>query len=105
MTADEPTPRITRVNIAEAKAKLSQLLDRALAGEEVVICRSGRPVARLSPVDEQRRRPFGVAAHWTIDDAALLAGADEAEAALAEGIGTDAVGLSPGRAGGSTPGG
>ena len=34
---------IVQVNIAEAKAKLSSLLDRALAGEEIVIARAGNP--------------------------------------------------------------
>ena len=38
-----------QVNIAEAKAKLSSLLDQALAGEEVVIARAGKPLARLTP--------------------------------------------------------
>jgi prevent-host-death family protein len=38
------------VNIYEAKAKLSALLDKALAGEEVVIARAGKPVARLTPI-------------------------------------------------------
>ncbi len=31
-----------QVNIAEAKAKLSELLDRALGGEEIVIARAGK---------------------------------------------------------------
>jgi prevent-host-death family protein len=35
------------VNIAEAKAKLSQLVDLAERGEEVVIARHGRPVAKI----------------------------------------------------------
>jgi prevent-host-death family protein len=35
------------VNIYDAKTHLSQLVDRATAGEEVVISRNGRPVARL----------------------------------------------------------
>jgi antitoxin (DNA-binding transcriptional repressor) of toxin-antitoxin stability system len=37
-----------KVNIYEAKTKLSQLVDRAAAGEEIIIARAGRPVARLS---------------------------------------------------------
>ena len=37
----------SQINVAEAKAKLSELLDRALAGEEIVIARAGRPLARL----------------------------------------------------------
>ncbi len=43
----------TQFNIAEAKAKLSELLDRALAGEEIVIARAGKPLARLTPVRNQ----------------------------------------------------
>ncbi len=34
-------------NVYEAKTHLSQLLDRAAAGEEIIIARAGRPVARL----------------------------------------------------------
>jgi prevent-host-death family protein len=34
----------------EAKTKLSQLVERAEAGEEIVIARNGKPVARLVPV-------------------------------------------------------
>lgn len=44
------------VNVYEAKTHLSQLLDRAAAGEEIVIARSGRPVARLVPLDQTRER-------------------------------------------------
>ena len=38
------------VNVHEAKTHLSRLLDQALAGEEVVIMRSGRPLVKLTPV-------------------------------------------------------
>jgi prevent-host-death family protein len=38
-----------RVNIYEAKTHLSRLVDRVEAGEEIVIARAGRPVARLVP--------------------------------------------------------
>ena len=34
-------------NIYEAKSRLSQLVDRAANGEEIIIARAGRPVARL----------------------------------------------------------
>ena len=36
-----------QVNVLEAKTQLSRLLDRAEAGEEVIIARAGHPVARL----------------------------------------------------------
>ena len=40
-----------QVNILEAKNKLSQLVKRAQAGEEVVIANRGKPVARLVPTE------------------------------------------------------
>ncbi|WBU63585.1 type II toxin-antitoxin system Phd/YefM family antitoxin [Paracoccus aerodenitrificans] len=39
-----------QMNIAEAKAKLSELIAAAEGGQEVVIARGGHPVARLVPV-------------------------------------------------------
>ena len=38
------------VNIHEAKTHLSRLVDRAAAGEEIVIAKAGVPVAKLGPV-------------------------------------------------------
>ena len=38
------------VNIHAAKTHLSRLVDQAAAGEEIVIARAGRPVARLVPL-------------------------------------------------------
>jgi prevent-host-death family protein len=43
------------VNVYEAKTHLSQLLDRAASGEEIVIARAGRPVARLVALAESPR--------------------------------------------------
>lgn len=45
---------------------LSRLLDRALAGEEVVVTRSGRPVAKLIPLPREPRRPGRLAGKLTI---------------------------------------
>jgi len=39
-----------KINIHDAKTRLSQLVERAEAGEEIVIARAGRPVARLGPL-------------------------------------------------------
>lgn len=44
------------VNVHEAKTHLSRLLDQALAGEEVVIMRAGKPLVRLTPVETSRKR-------------------------------------------------
>ncbi len=47
-------------NVHEAKTHLSRLLERAEAGEEIIIARSGRPVAKLVPYQAQRApRQFG----------------------------------------------
>lgn len=45
----------TSVTLAEAKARLSELTERAAAGEEVIITKRGRPVGRLSQVTLPRR--------------------------------------------------
>jgi prevent-host-death family protein len=41
------------VNMHEAKTHLSRLVERVAAGEEIVIARSGKPVAKLVPYAEQ----------------------------------------------------
>jgi prevent-host-death family protein len=41
---------MTQVGMHEAKTKLSQLVERAEAGEEIVIARNGKPVARLMAI-------------------------------------------------------
>ena len=46
------------VNLYDAKTKLSELVDRAAAGEEVIIAKAGKPVARLVPL-QVRERVFG----------------------------------------------
>ena len=41
-----------RANVHEAKSQLSKLIERAEAGEEVIIARNGRPVVRLTPIEK-----------------------------------------------------
>lgn len=45
----------TTVPLRDAKAHLSQLTERAAAGEDIVISKRGRPVARLSAVVQKRK--------------------------------------------------
>lgn len=47
---------MTQVNVHEAKTNLSRLLNRVVEGEEIVIAKAGKPVARLVPI-ERRPRP------------------------------------------------
>jgi prevent-host-death family protein len=56
-----------RVQIAEAKAHLSALVERVEAGEEIVITRRSKPVARLVPEPQPRRAAVDVfRAAWTL---------------------------------------
>jgi prevent-host-death family protein len=61
---------MTQVNVHEAKTHLSRLLDQALAGEEIVIMRSGKPLVRLAPVETApSRRMLGTAkGEFTVPD-------------------------------------
>lgn len=47
-----------QVSVAEAKAHLSEILDRVEAGEEVVITRRGRAIARLRAEASSKRKPL-----------------------------------------------
>ena len=50
-----------QVNIHEAKTELSKLVERAEAGEEVLIARAGKPVAKLVPLNRGHgRRKLGL---------------------------------------------
>ena len=60
----------TVVNVHEAKTHLSRLLDRAAAGEEIVVARAGRPVARLVALAPARapRTPGSLRGRVTISN-------------------------------------
>ena len=49
---------VMEVNIHEAKTHLSRLLERVAIGEEVIIAKAGKPVAKLVPIEEPRKRRF-----------------------------------------------
>jgi len=69
------------VNIHDAKTHLSRLVERVEAGEEIVIARAGRPVARLAPLRPRSspRRPglwrgrVKLAVDFDVPDEGLLA--------------------------------
>jgi len=58
------------VNIHEAKTHLSRLLERVALGEEVIIAKAGKPVAKLVRLDDQaKRRVLGSAkGEFTVPD-------------------------------------
>lgn len=67
------------VNIHAAKTHLSRLLERVEAGEDVVIGRAGKPIARIVPyVEIPRKRWFGAMR----DEIRILPGFDEADAEI-----------------------
>lgn len=67
---------MTAVNIHEAKTHLSRLLVRVVAGEEVIIAKAGKPVARLVPFEDQVPRRVGG------QDSGLFAVPDDFDAPL-----------------------
>lgn len=81
------------VNVGEAKAHLSELLDRAAAGEEIVIARAGMPLARLAPLEKRAPRHPGALADWDIPDDLFLEPADPADLDAAERLHTDEFGV------------
>ena len=77
------------INLNDAKTNLSQLVRRASEGEEIVIARFGKPMARLVPLATQEKRPFGYARHLDIPDDLFLEPTDPEEVAAANGEYTD----------------
>ncbi|WP_411288541.1 type II toxin-antitoxin system Phd/YefM family antitoxin [Phenylobacterium sp.] len=68
-----------QVNIAEAKAKLSELVARAEAGEDVIIARGGKPIVtlKLLPAVAKAKRVAGAWAHLgRLEDPYLFLGSD-----------------------------
>jgi len=64
------TPQM--VNIYEAKTQLSKLVDLAAAGQDIVIARNGKPIARLTTIDQPNKKPivYGLlqGKGWIADD-------------------------------------
>jgi prevent-host-death family protein len=45
------------LNLYDAKTQLSSLVELAAAGEEIIIAKNGRPLAKLGPIQPVRRKP------------------------------------------------
>jgi prevent-host-death family protein len=58
------------VNVHEAKTHLSKLLERAHAGEEIIIAKNGEPYARLGPLEHPKPRQPGLL-KGSVEDAAI----------------------------------
>jgi prevent-host-death family protein len=68
-----------RANVHEAKTRFSELLERAHAGEEVVIAKAGRPYARLVPVVDAGDRQPGTFRGQIAGDVLGPVGADDSD--------------------------
>jgi len=58
MAPKSQPPKVTphaMINIAAAKARLPELVERAARGEEIVLARAGKPKARLVPLADGRK--------------------------------------------------
>ena len=55
---------MTTVNIHAAKTQLSRLVEQAAAGEEIIIAKAGKPIAKLGPLasSAQKKRRLGLLA-------------------------------------------
>ncbi len=60
---------MTNVNVYEAKSKLSHLLNLVQQGEEVIISRAGKPMARLVAYSTSSRKPGRLEGQGRLDDA------------------------------------
>ena len=56
------------INVHEAKTRLSELLLRVEQGEEFVIARAGKPIARLSKIERSSRSPGYLGPEFRLDD-------------------------------------
>ena len=61
---------MTKVNMHEAKSRLSKLVEIAKNGEDVVIAKNGKPEARIIPYEESKSDWFGMDAGkgWIAED-------------------------------------
>ena len=59
-TGNEPAPGARTMKASEFKAKCLKLMDEvAESGDEIIITKNGKPVAKLAPFRERPKTPFG----------------------------------------------
>jgi prevent-host-death family protein len=75
----------TTLNLYEAKTQLSKLVERAAAGEEIVIAKAGKPKARLVPVEDPPKRELGFMEGISLPDSFFFDPLPEEELKLWEG--------------------
>lgn len=84
-------------NVHDAKTHLSRLIDRAHAGEEIVLAKAGKPYAKLVPIDPPAAKPKREPGGWpelrNIPDSVWFDPLPESELELWEGKRLEKYGL------------
>ncbi len=97
--AEAPAPLSGPVTIGEFRARLAEMTDRVLAGEEVVVLRGTTPVARFVPVEPRPRKRLGTLNELLSQDElrdldrAIGTPLSDDEQRIMEGQGTDELGI------------
>ena len=98
-SAETPAPLPGPVTIGEFRARLAEMTDRVLAGEEVVVLRGSTPVARFVPVEPRPRKRLGTLKEFLSEGErrelreAMAASLPEADRRAIAGEGTDDLGI------------
>ena len=98
-TAKPPPPLPGPVTIGEFRARLAEMTDRVLGGEEVVVLRGTQPVARFVPIEPRPPKRFGTLNDYLSEDErraldeAVSAPLPEADHRAIAGEGTDDLGI------------
>jgi prevent-host-death family protein len=69
MTKSREDETMKTVNVHDAKTHFSQLLDAALAGEEIIIAKAGTPCVKLVPILAAPRKPGALKGKGYVTDA------------------------------------
>lgn len=59
---------MAQFNLAEAKAHFSELVQKAMRGEEVIVAKENHPVVRIVPIKPARRKPGTGKGIWIAPD-------------------------------------
>lgn len=59
---------MAQFSVAEAKAHFSELIRKAMRGEEVIVAKENRPVVKIVPIRPPRRKPGAVKGIWMSPD-------------------------------------
>ena len=59
---------MAQFNMAEAKARFSELVQKAMLGEEVIVAMENKPVVKIVPIKPVKRKPGGGKGTWMAPD-------------------------------------